>query len=148
METNQPQSQDVPLFQLNVDMNANMALRGAASWAKVLAIVGFILGALFVVLGLIVQNAFSQRGGYYGGNSSMIGSAGMITYIIMGLIMIIGSVFAINFANKISIALRANDQFALSSGFGAARNYFAFWAVLCIIFLLLVLISVVSILGR
>lgn len=146
MDTNQPQNQP-PLFQLNVDMNANLALRGAASWAKVLAIVGLIEGVLFIIFGFLVQNAVN-RGGYYGGNTSMIGNAGMIVYIVMGLIMVIGSVFALNFANKISTAIRANDQVSLAGGFSAARNYFAFWAVICIIFLLLLLITFVSALGR
>jgi hypothetical protein len=146
MEPNQPQNQP-PLFQLNIDMNANMALRGAASWAKVLAIVGFIIGILFVIMGVLVQNAMSS-GAYYGRNSSMVGNVGMAVYIVMGLIMVIGSIFALNFSNKISSALRANDQVALAGGIGAARNYFAFWAILCIIFLLLILISVVSLLGK
>ena len=147
MEPNQTQSQSGPLFQLNIDMNANMALRGAASWAKVLAIVGFILGILFVILGVLVQNVLSS-GAYYGRSSSMMGNVGMAVYIVMGLIMIIGSIFALNFSNKISTALRTNDQVALAGGIGAARNYFAFWAVLCIIFLLLVLITVVGTLGK
>jgi len=146
MDINQPQNSP-PLFQLNIDMNANIALRGAASWAKVLGIVGLIEGILFVIFGFLVQNAVN-RGGYYGGNSNMIGNLGMVVYIIMGLIMIIGSVFAMNFANKISTAIRANDQVALASGFSAVRNYFAFWAVICIIFLLLLLITFVSVLGR
>jgi hypothetical protein len=146
METNQPQNMP-PLFQLNVDMNANMALRGAASWAKVLAIVGFIIGILFVIVGVLAQNAMNS-GAYYGRNSSMMGNIGMVVYIIMGLIMIIGSIFSLNFANKISTAVRANDQVALAGGFSAARNYFAFWAVICIIFLLLILITIVSLLGK
>lgn len=147
MEPNQNQTQGGPLFQLNIDMNANMALRSAASWAKVLAIVGFIMGILFVIFGILVQNAM-RSGGYYGRNSSMIGSYGLVVYLILGIVMIVSSVFALNFANKVTAALTANDQVALAAGIGAARNYFAFWAVLCIIFLLLLLISVVTALGR
>ena len=136
MEPNQNQTQGGPLFQLNIDMNANIALRSAASWAKVLAIVGFIMGILFVIFGFLVQNAM-RSGGYYGRSSSMIGSYGLVVYLILGIVMIVSSVFALNFANKVTAALTANDQVALAAGIGAARNYFAFWAVLCIIFLLL-----------
>ena len=78
----------------------------------------------------------------------MIGSYGLVVYLILGIVMIVSSVFALNFANKVTAALTANDQVALAAGIGAARNYFAFWAVLCIIFLLLLLISVVTALGR
>ena len=144
METNQ--SQGSQLFQLNIDTNANMALRGAASWARVLAIVGFILGALFVIFGILFQNA--MRNGGYGANSSVLSSAGLIVYLIFGIVMIISSIFALNFASKISTALGTNDQAALSAGIGGARNYFAFWAILCIIFLLLLLISLVSLMGK
>jgi hypothetical protein len=105
------------------------------------------MGILFVVLGVLVQNVMNS-GAYYGRNSSVVGNVGMVTYIIMGLIMVIGSVFALNFSNKISTALRANDQLALSGGFSAARNYFAFWAVLCIIFLLLLLVGLLGALSR
>ena len=147
MDVNQPQNQGGQLFQLNVDPTASMALKGAASWAKVLAIVGIILGVLFVIFGIIIQNAINGAG-YYGRSSGMVGSIGLVTYIICGLVMIVSSIFALNFANKISAALSANDQVALSAGFGAARNYFAFWAVICIIFLLLLLITVVAALGK
>lgn len=144
METNQNQGSQ--LFQLNIDTNATMALKGAASWAKVLAIVGFILGALFVMFGILFQTAMS-RGGYRS-DAGILGTSGMIVYLIFGIIIIVSSIFALNFANKISAALRSNDQASLSVGIGAVRNYFAFWAILCIIFLLLLLISVVSLMGK
>ena len=148
MEPNQPQNQP-PLFELNVDMNANLALRSAASWAKVLAIVGFILGFFFVIAGILVQVAMnSNTYSAYGRNSSIVGNIGMVFYIIIGLIMIIGSIFSLNFSNRITTAVRTNDQFALSSGFNAARNYFAFWAVITIIFLLLCLLGVLGALSR
>lgn len=146
MEQNQ-QTSGSSLFSLNIDANSNSTLSSAASWAKILAIVGFILGVLFVIFGLLVQGAVSRNGGF-GTSTSTIGAYGMIVYIIMGIVMIISSVFALNFSNKVSAALKANDQASLSAGFGGARNYFAFWAVLCIIFLLLLLISLVSLMGR
>ena len=141
MEINQNQGSQ--LFQLNIDTNATMALRGAASWAKVLAIVGFILGALFVIFGILFQSAM-KNGGY----GSILGSSGLIVYLIFGIVMVVSSIFALNFASKISAALRTNDQASLSVGIGAVRNYFAFWAILCIIFLLLLLISIVSLMGK
>ena len=66
----------------------------------------------------------------------------MITYIVMGLILLISSIFALNFGNKITRALRTNDQMSLTAGFAGVRNYFAFWAILMIICLLLMLIGV------
>lgn len=148
MEQNQNQNQGSSLFQLNIDMNANMTLRSAASWAKVLGVVGMILGILFVILGVLVQNAASSGRMGLGSSGSAIGSYGLVVYLIMGLVLIISSVFALNFGNKISAALRANDQNSLSQGFGGVRNYFALWSIICIIFLLLVLFAVLGTLGR
>ena len=47
----------------------------------------------------------------------MLANAGMVTYIVLGLILLISSIFALNFGNKISRALKTNDQASLSAGF-------------------------------
>jgi predicted transporter len=138
---------------LNLDANNAYALRSAASWAKVLAVCGLIFGILFIIAGLFVQNFMSsysinERYDELGGNGMRTATTiGMVMYIIMGLIFIISSIFALNFGNRISRALRTNDQYSLSSGFSAARNYFAFWAILMIICLLLFLVGMLSSLG-
>lgn len=145
-------NQNTSLFSLNLDAQNSYTLRSMASWAKVLGVVGLILGILFIVLGILVQQAMNQYGtGSYrsgGFSASAIGNAGMAVYVVLGLIMIVTSVFALNTGNKINTALRANDQGALSAGFANARNYFAFWAVIIIIMLLLVLLSVLTSMGR
>ena len=134
------------LFQLNLDAANSYTLRSAASWAKVLAIVGLICGILFVALGFLVKNAASgTTGGRYnddfGGYNSSVATYGLAVYVVMGLVLIISSIFALNFGNKITRALRANDQNSLNGGFSAVRNYFAFWAILTILFLLLIIIA-------
>lgn len=131
------------LFQLNIDSNAQQTLRSAVSWAKVLGIVGLILGGLFILLGVLVQSAIQRNAGY-GENAALLGNVGMAVYIILGVVMIISSIFALSFGNKIGTALRANDQYSLASGFAAVRNYFAFWGILCIIFMLLFILAVVQ----
>ncbi|MFN8290941.1 MAG: DUF5362 family protein [Chitinophagaceae bacterium] len=145
------QTQNTSLFSLNLDAQNSYTLRSMASWSKVLGVVGMILGVLFILLGILVQQAMNQSGyrSYRTGGltASSIGNAGLAVYVVLGLIMIITSVFALNSGNKINAALRANDQAALSAGFANARNYFAFWAIIIIIMLLFVLISVLGSLG-
>lgn len=143
-------TQNTPLFQLNLDANNGYTLRGAASWGKVLGIVGIITGILLFVIGVLVNNAVNRYGGYgaYGSNTRMAGNIGMVVYMIMGLVMVVSSIFTLNFGNKIGMALRTNDQNFLNSGFAAARNYFAFWTIICIIFLLLLLITVFGLLAN
>lgn len=142
------QNQNTSLFQLNLDAQNSYTLRSAASWAKVLGIVGLIMGGLFIVFGIIAQQALSQGGGrYYGGsglNARSLGNAGLVVYVIMGLIFIVSSIFALNAGNKINQGLRANDQATLNAGFAGARNYFAFWAIMMIIMLLFMLIGIMG----
>ncbi len=140
------QNQNSSLFQLNLDAQNSYTLRSAASWAKVLGIVGLIIGVLCVIFGIIAQQALSQGGSrYYSGGSGFsarsLGNAGLVVYVLMGLIFIISSTFALNAGNKINQGLKANDQATLNAGFAGARNYFAFWAIMMIIMLLFMLIG-------
>jgi MFS-type transporter involved in bile tolerance (Atg22 family) len=144
------QTQNTSLFQLNIDANVAATLRSAASWAKVFAIIGFIWAILLIVLGFLMQN-YSSRVNYYDGgggmNTGMVGTAGMVVYIIAGVICLISSIFALNCGNKISAALRTNDQNALREGFAGARNYFALWAICLIIGLIFAAIGLAAALG-
>ena len=148
------QDQNTSLFSLNLDAQNSYTLRSAASWAKVLGVVGLILGVLFIILGIMVQQVISRSYGEYstyrssGVSSGALGAMGMAAYVIMGLIFIISSIFALNAGNKINGGLKANDQGLLNAGFAGARNYFAFWAIMIILMLLMVLISVMSMIGR
>ena len=146
------QNQNTSLFQLNLDAQNSYTLRSAATWAKVLGIVGMILGILCIILGIVVQQAVSSSGAYdsyrsSGFSAKSIGNMGLIAYVIMGLIFVVSSMFALNAGNKIGNGLKANDQATLNAGFAGARNYFAFWAIMIILLLLLVLISLLGALG-
>ena len=68
----------------------------------------------------------------------------MVMYILMGGLTILGNVFLLNYANKISTAIKTNDQATLNSGFAGLRNYCAFWAIIMIIGLLFMLIVLAS----
>lgn len=146
------QNQNTSLFQLNLDAQNSYTLRSAASWAKVLGICGMILGILFVILGIMVQQAISryESMGAYGGyryrsagmSMGTLGNIGMAFYIVVGLVFVITSIFAINAGNKINQGLRANDQATLNAGFAGVRNYFAFWAIIIIILLLLMFLGI------
>lgn len=151
MEQNQNADPTTSLFQLNLDAQNSYTLRSAASWAKVLGIVGVIIGILFFISGIMVQQAMSRYGGYSsyryrssGFSATSLGNAGMAVYIILGAIMVITSIFALNAGNKINQGLKTTDQAALNSGFAGVRNYFAFWSVLLIIFLLLMFIGLMG----
>lgn len=149
------QNQNTSLFQLNLDAQNSYTLRSAASWAKVLGIVSLIMGILFVIFGIIAQQAISKYSDFdsyryksSGFSSSSLATMGLAIYVVLGLIYIISSIFALNAGNKISGGLRNNDQGMLNAGFAGARNFFAFWSILIIIGLLLVLVSLLGTFGR
>lgn len=143
------ENQNTSLFSLNLDAQNSYTLRSAASWAKVLGVVGLILGILFILLGIMVQQAMSSYDGYSsyrtsGFSARNMGNIGLAAYVVMGLMFVVSSIFALNAGNKINAGLKANDQAALNAGFAGARNYFAFWAIIIILMLLLMLISIMS----
>jgi hypothetical protein len=147
MESNQNTS----LFSLNLDAQNSYMLRSTASWAKVLGILSLITGILFVIMGIVVQQAMSRFGefGNYnargsGLSANAFGNVGLIVYVIMGVIYGLSGIFALNAGNKINAGLRSNDMATLNSGFAGARNFFALWAILMILFLLLILISLLG----
>ena len=147
----QNQNPNTSLFQLNLDAQNSYTLRSAASWAKVLGIVGFIIAALCVFAGIMTQQALNQYGGVYrenGINANMIGNAGLIGYSLIAVVYLVSSIFALNAGNKIMRGLRTNDQYTLNSGFAAVRNFFALWTILIIIFLLLLLIGLLGQMGK
>jgi hypothetical protein len=143
-------NQNTSLFQLNLDAQNSYTLRSAATWSRVLGIIGLIIGALCILFGIVIQQKISQYGGYYrtnGVSSQMMGNAGLVGYVLVGLMYIVSSIFALNAGNKILRGLKTNDQQSLNTGFAAIRNYFAFWTILMILFLLLLLIGFLGSLG-
>ncbi len=138
------------LFQMNLDAQNSYNLRSAASWGKVLGVVGIILGIIFLV---IAVQAMSKLGSYdsyryrRGGFDEMFGSnlaatrMGLWIIVLTGVIFVLGGAFAFNFGNRINAALRANDQNGLNRGFAALRNYYAVRSITLIIILLLFLIG-------
>jgi hypothetical protein len=150
----QNQNSGAPLFQLNLDATNSYTLRSAASWGRVLGVVGIIMGLLFFVFGIMMQTmiknmeSMSTYRNEMAGNTQMAANLGLVMYIFIGILVIVASMFVLNFGNKTLKALKTNDQAALSAGFAGARNYFAFWAILSIISLLLMVIGLAGILTQ
>lgn len=145
------------LFQLNIDVPASFMLRSAASWSKAMAIIGIIMGIIFFVIAFLMQGALNSPGSNLEG---LLGERGVsssekqfavtfytILLVVIGLIFLISGLFGISFSNKISAALRTNDQNVLRSGFAAARNMFAFRTIIMIIWLLILLIMLFGIIN-
>jgi hypothetical protein len=145
------QGQNSSLFSMNLDAQNSYTLRSMASWAKVLGVVSFILAGLFVLWGIVFQQTMSRYDSEFssyrrsGMSSSGLGGAGLAMYVIVGVIYGLSGLFAVNAGNKINGGLKNNDMEMLNGGFAGARNFFALWAILTIITLLILFIGLIAI---
>lgn len=139
------------LFSLNLDAQNSYTLRSAASWAKVLGVVSIIIAILCIIGGVVFQQKAASIGAFDGYNSRETGlssgslaSLGLVMYVLIGLLYGLSGLFALNAGNKIGGGLKTNNMELLNAGFAGARNFFAFWAILMILSLLLMLIGVMG----
>lgn len=140
------QSTESNLFELHVDHNVSGYLTETAKWAKFMAIMGFI-GSGFLLLcsifiGSFLSAAFLRMGsgaaglGYMGGFLSFI-------YVAIAIIYFFPCLYLYNFASKMQIALRSNDQDQLSLSFKNLKSCYRFVGILMIIVLALWVLGIV-----
>jgi hypothetical protein len=137
------QEQNAPLFGLNIDALGLSILRTSAQWAKSLSILGILLGLISFGLGISFYSRFS--GGYYNSRSALA-SIYLIAFISYAVIFIVSAIFLLNFSNKITLALQANDQAALNAGMNALKNAIIFWTIVFIVFLVILLLALANLL--
>lgn len=136
------------LFGLSIDDQCSATFRAAAQWGKVLSLLGFILGALMLFFGILV---YSKIAGSFNGNRYISRSmqTAAIRYLIICFLFaglfITGAIFTLNFSNKVATALNTSDQLSLNNGLIAIKNGIIFWAVIFIIFIILLLLAFISI---
>ena len=142
------QNQNSSLFSLNLDAQNSYTLRSVASWARILGIVSIIIAIICIIIGIVFQQKAGQLDGFdsyssrrSGISSNSLGTMGLAIYVVMGLLYGVSGMFALNAGNKINGGLKTNNMELLNGGFAGARNFFAFWAILMILFLLLILIG-------
>lgn len=151
------QNQDLSLFNLNLDQTGRSHLGEAARWAKFLSIIGFIMCALIVLIGVFFGSFFSTLTSGYGNNpyddfstsaTSGLGATMAVVYIIIALIYFIPVLFLFRFATKMKNALATNDQEILNASFQNLKASFRFVGILTIIMLAFwILAIIVGVLG-
>lgn len=130
------------LFELQIDQQASAYLGETAKWAKFLAIIGFIGCGIVLIAGIAVGTFMGAAASTLGDGSpyasrmgSTIGGAMTFVYILIALLYFFPCFYLIKFANKMQVALRANDQNQLISSFGNLKSCFKFLGILTIIIL-------------
>jgi hypothetical protein len=152
---NEQRDPGISLFQLNLDAANSYTLRSAASWARVLGVVGALAGLIMAALFIYMLGRDEPATGYItrgeGFNDALSGNdreSAKIAYwffVIAGIIFLVGGIFSYMFGNKMHAALRSNDQDGLDKAFGWLRNYFAFRSIIIIILFLLFLLGMASV---
>jgi hypothetical protein len=137
----------VSLFGLSVDEETAATLRSASKWGRLLAILGFILGVLVILLGTMVYYKMlnAGRSDYASRSMGAIATRYLVSSILFGGIFITGGIFTLNFSSKIATALKTTDQFSLNNGLSAIKSGIVFWAVIFIILIVFILLAFIGI---
>lgn len=136
------QNQETTLFGFGIDPTSRAHLAEAAKWAKFLAIVGFVVCGLIVIIGIFFGSFLSMMSGVYGdeyrGSSAVtsgIGAFMAVVYIGMAILFFFPYLFLFRFANGMKSALNTNDQLTLNSSFQNLKIMFRYVGILTIVLL-------------
>jgi len=137
------QNQDTSLFGLTIDANSKTHLGEAARWAKFLAVVGFVVCALIVLIGIFAGSFMGMMGSRYGGedfgdaNMSIAGLGPMLSVLYIGIAFLyfFPCLFLFRFATHMKKALAGGEQETLNKSFQNLKIMFRFVGILTIIIL-------------
>lgn len=148
--------QNTSLFSLGIDPANKAHLSETARWARFLAIVGMISLGLGVVFALFWYSLMSRmasptfdNAGFNTGTYTMgmrIGS--LIMLFIVLVLWFIPLLFLLRFANSLRVAVRADDQEAMTVAFLNLKRFFRYIGIITLIGLILyAFILVIAIVG-
>jgi Family of unknown function (DUF5362) len=143
MEQYSQQNEESSLFGFAIDQSAKAHLAEAAKWAKFLAIVGFVMCGLLVILSFFIGTVFSSMGSYSDYESSGLGVFVTVLYLGIGVLYFFPCLFLFRFAINMTAALNANDQLTLNRAFQNLKIMFRFVGILTIIVLSLYILAFV-----
>ena len=133
-------SANTNLFELQVDPASQMYLRDTAKWAKFLAIIGFIMCGLIILIGIFASSVFTAMGSRFGNEGTFPAAMGgflAFVYICVAVVAFFPYLFLLKFSNHMLRALRNNDQQQLTSSFRNLKACYKYVGILTIIFLTL-----------
>jgi hypothetical protein len=127
---------ETSLFVLQIDHQSSAHLGETARWAKFMAIMGFIGCALMVLFALFLGTVLSYFSRIGGGVSALPGGFGALLsvfYILIALLYFFPCLYLFNFASKMQVAIRGNDQQQLNESFRNLKACYRFVGILMII---------------
>lgn len=120
---------------LSISINAHQYLAETGRWTQFLAIMGFILTGLIVIMGLFAGTLFSALSG--GQSQAMLGQGmGIIfggVYVLLGLLYFFPSMYLFNFSKKLKAAILTRDNGELEDALKNQKSFYKFWGVFTIV---------------
>ena len=131
------QSTESNLFTLQIDHQSSSFLGETARWAKFLSILGFIGCGLLVLVAIFAGTVFSYFGRLGGGAALATGMGAFVSvfYILIALLYFFPCLYLFNFASKMQVAIRSNDQDRLNESLKNLKSHFRFVGILTIVWL-------------
>lgn len=122
---------------LIVTDEAKAYLKETSSWAKFLAIVGFVFCGLFVLVGLFFGSFIGSMAAMSAGSSSALmgGTFFTIIYVAFGLIYFMPCFYLYKFATSTKRALAADDTSELTEALKNHKSMFKFMGIVMIVVL-------------
>lgn len=129
------ENQHQNLFDLQVDQEVSGYLAETAKWAKFLAIVGFVMTGLMVILSFFAGAIMTFYSSAMGGGAMPMMGGGFLTviYLLLALLIFFPYLYLYNFANKMQAALRSSSQEELTKSFANLKSCFKFVGILTLI---------------
>lgn len=130
---------------LSVSDQACSYLAQTGKWSKFLGIIGFILTALIITLGIFFGSIMSLMP--MAQNDAMpdgMGSWISILYVLMGALYFMPSWYLYTFSKKISLALEEDNEVELEHALKNQKSFFKFWGITTIVMLCLYPIMIIG----
>jgi hypothetical protein len=123
---------DGSIFEISINEESQSHLRDIAKWAKFLAIIGFILGGLISLAGVLVMIAGPALSSLMGDMGIALSAMGIV-YVFAGFLYIYPSLKQLRFANQIVQGFDKQDQPTITSAFQNLKSVFRYWGILTVI---------------
>ncbi len=131
---------------LHVDYLAGSHLRETAKWAKFLAIVGFVICGILIIVAIFAGTFLGTMGGGLGSPAtpSFLG-AGFLSaiYIVIAVIYFVLSLFLYRFANKMQVALLSTDQDNFNVALYNLKLVYRITGIIVLVYLAIVAIAMI-----
>lgn len=131
-------SNDLLSGNIEVDAHSCRNFSEMAKWGRFLAVAGFILVGIFIIVALFVPGLMSKSsayGAYSGVEASALKSGMTVGYLIMAITFFFPSLFIFRFSRKMQTAISLGSQDPFNSAIENLKYTFKFYGIIAIVIL-------------